>query len=331
MGIAAQDRVGTVERHDPIAEVLTRSNHRPCHPWRHHAVDVSDVILPTIEYPGESPYQRFFPFEEGLAESRGNDGALIATLGWSAVYSMSSLQSHQRIEDIWASSSKMVYLVMSNHDCQHLVGSRATAHPSTVPLLKGIWGTSDGDIWSVGSHGGISRHHAPIQHFAGREWFSTFKTDYSCAKASFNGLWGISASDIWATGRLLCHYDGDSWTSAPLPSGTPTQYGIWGTSANNVWSVGWEGSILHYNGTTWAAVSAPAGTSHLYGIHGTSSGNIWAVGAEGTILHFDGSAWKRIQTDSNDHLHDVWARSTEDAWAVGSRGTLLHFTRHPPR
>jgi hypothetical protein len=78
------------------------------------------------------------------------------------------------------------------------------------------------------------------------------------------------------------HYDGATWTSMPLPSGSVLNE-IWGSSATDVFAVGEDGVVLHYDGAAWTlATPTRAG---LLGVWGSSPGDVYAVGAAGTILH----------------------------------------------
>jgi photosystem II stability/assembly factor-like uncharacterized protein len=72
-------------------------------------------------------------------------------------------------------------------------------------------------------------------------------------------VWAVSPTDVWTCGTdgQMLHYDGSSWTAAPLDT-TQTLQGIWGTSKDDIWTVGAAGTILHYDGKSWSSAFAPA-------------------------------------------------------------------------
>ena len=68
---------------------------------------------------------------------------------------------------------------------------------------------------------------------------------------SINAIAGSSASDIWAVGQtvtagyhnrqfssVIMHYNGSTWSTAPIPSGISTLTGAASLAAGHVWFAG---------------------------------------------------------------------------------------------
>ncbi|HEX4089734.1 MAG TPA: hypothetical protein VHZ33_13545 [Trebonia sp.] len=73
------------------------------------------------------------------------------------------------------------------------------------------------------------------------------------------------------------------------PGGAAWATGYHWTSASATSAI-----IVHWNGRTWTTVKIPSGTSALAGLGFAAAGNGWAVGARGAdtvILHWNGHTW----------------------------------------
>lgn len=110
-------------------------------------------------------------------------------------------------------------------------------------VLRGIWGSSESDVWAVGDHGTI-RHITPSD--------SRWQIVESPTTVSLRAIWGTGPNDIWVVGDAgtILHYDGTAFTpsTAQLPVGKkPDLWGVWGSSTNDVWIVG-DNIALHYSG-----------------------------------------------------------------------------------
>jgi len=100
-------------------------------------------------------------------------------------------------------------------------------------LLRGVWGSSNNDVFAVGNNG-------TILHYNGSMWSSinSGTTNYLAA------VWGSSPSDVFTVGNngTILHYNGNAWSQ--MSSGaTTTLRGIWGTSSD-IFAVGEGGTIL---------------------------------------------------------------------------------------
>jgi len=145
----------------------------------------------------------------------------------------------------------------------------------TEGTVNDLWGSSDTDVYAVGSDG-------LIVHFDGNEWTEMTKV----TSAGLQAVWGSSGRDVFAVGYggAILHSDGTSWIL--MDSGTTeTLSDVWGSSGDNVFVVGGNGTLLHYDGRRWQQTSSPT-TNHLYGVCGKAADDVFAVGQYGTILHY---------------------------------------------
>jgi hypothetical protein len=224
--------------------------------------------------------------------------------------------------------------------------------------LYSIWGSSPGDVFTVGEPGG--RYEAGIFHYDGQAW-SQQSTE---SGVTLYGLWGSGGNDVFAVGSsplgakgydgVVLHYDGAGWTPMAGPGvGTPdgsvqvALFSIWGASPTDVFAVGEAGSdftralIAHYDGTRWSEMPVEAGGDRvLRDVSGSSGQDVYAVGffdagnslkrkfslaararmfSEGVILHYDGSTWQEAQpAAANVSYNGVWAAAPNDVFVVGA-------------
>src|SRR3954453_6588255 len=224
--------------------------------------------------------------------------------------------------------------------------------------LYSIWGSSPGDVFTVGEPGG--RYEAGIFHYDGQAW-SQLSTE---SGVTLYGLWGSGGSDVFAVGSsplgakgydgVILHYNGTAWTPMTGPGvGTPNGsvqvalFSVWGTSSTDVFAVGEAGSdfsralIAHYDGTRWSEMPLEAGGDRvLRDVSGSSGQDVYAVGffdagkslkrkfslaararmfSEGVILHYDGSTWQEAQpAAANVSYNGVWVAAPNDVFVVGA-------------
>ncbi len=126
----------------------------------------------------------------------------------------------------------------------HYDGSTWTDMSSnTTVTLRGVWGSSENDVFAVGDSG-------TILHYDGNEW----STVTSGIAPDLYAVWGNSGSDVFAVGDwgTVLRYDGSTWsrmdsgTRGSISSTYPLR-GVWGSSDNDVFAVGSE-TILHHPG-----------------------------------------------------------------------------------
>lgn len=114
--------------------------------------------------------------------------------------------------------------------------------------LRSIWGSSESNIYAVGSHG-------VIVHYDGTAW----RRMASGVAPPLNVLsvWGASPTEVYAgvsDGRIL-RLVGGAWTAVAGPTSRAV-YALYGTSGTDTWGVGAGGQVMHYDGTTWRSMRA---------------------------------------------------------------------------
>jgi len=170
-----------------------------------------------------------------------------------------------------------------------------------------VHGTSDHDVWAVGTSGRIS-------HWDGK----AFAALPSGTTATLYGVWAASATDVWVVGGtpgggttmpndVVRHYDGTSFTPSPLPMTLGrTFFKVWGTSSTNLYIVGELGTIWHRTGTAWAleADQPPLATGNLTTVAGCSATDVYAVGGL-DVLQSNGSTWSRASATVENGVNGV--------------------------
>ena len=142
---------------------------------------------------------------------------------------------------------------------------------STVNDLHAVWGSSQTDVWAVGT--------STILHFDGSTWSPAPGTP---ASGFLSGLWGTGQTDVWAVGgATILHFDGTAWSmsSTGIDAGAYSLNRVWGSGAADVWAVGsivtglegpaGPGAILHWTGAGWTACTIA--TTALTGVWGAGA------------------------------------------------------------
>lgn len=190
-----------------------------------------------------------------------------------------------------------------------------------IPIsLRGVWGSSSGDVFFVGDAGHIF-------HYDGLNCYTLLEGTPG-EIAMLYDVWGSSGRDVFAVGGNygeILHYDGNSWSMIRKTKEPQNLYGIWGYSPERVFAVGDNGVILRYDGEAWSEMNSGT-TWPLHGIWGSAPDDIYAVGYAGTVLHFDGMEWRPIYLGSQalgTLLYDVWGSNENDVYAVGESGRYV--------
>jgi hypothetical protein len=207
-------------------------------------------------------------------------------------------------------------------------------------FLRGIWGSSNRDIWVVGN-GGL------ILHFDGRTWRQSIpprsldrvwgnRLSSDDVDRQLDAVWGSGPRDVWAAGSGgILHWNGKQW-SLSFAGRSPNA--IWGSGPKDVWAAGFYSGILHFDGSTWTIVKEKL--EHCCGsVWGLGANDVWFLGGESTLLHFDGKAFSPIDLGlsqvvrsarsspraSQPSLDAIWGPHPKDLWIAGERGTMVHF------
>ncbi|MEI6128142.1 MAG: PKD domain-containing protein [Pseudomonadota bacterium] len=188
--------------------------------------------------------------------------------------------------------------------------------PVSTPL-KGIWGSSAGNIYAVGSS-------AAVIHYDGSDWktistLANFTTD-------LQAVHGTSDKHVVAVGAqgTIIQYDGTAWTNK-VSQTTYNLRGVWCASASNLFAVGENGVIVNCNASECAPMSYFTEYTTLNSVWGTTATNVYAVGAGGKILHYDGSSWTAMESNTTETLYSIWGSSAKDIYAAGVKGIIQHY------
>jgi hypothetical protein len=170
------------------------------------------------------------------------------------------------------------------------------------------------------------------------------------------GVSAASATDAWAVGNyypvgsqvlatLGEHFDGERWTTYPLPNVGVQENSLLSVSMTHdgsAWAVGYfvDGRyrqrtlVEHFDGKAWKVVPShnPGALQNLfYGVSAIADDDVWAVGAEqdGSGLwhtlaeHWDGADWSvvpAVDAGSNgNQLYAVKALAANDVYAAGQQ------------
>jgi len=211
-------------------------------------------------------------------------------------------------------------------------------NPAPVPELThcdlwGVHGTSNEDVWAVGTK----------NHYDGGPVYI-------------------------GTHAMALHWDGSSWTErvVPLPGGGSSVFfqaagdrieDVYAAAPDDAWFVGqwfvflpsdaviWPAMMMHWNGSSFEVLTNPFHEQideTLVSIHGTGASNIWAVGqrtlganSRAVMYHYDGSSWTEVSIPTPGAQSNLWsvhAVSGTEAWAAGSyqsesglQRLLMHF------
>ena len=236
------------------------------------------------------------------------------------------------------SPSGFIEFLDTNDDLEDFASRLRAAKIPTDTSLPPVWGVTE---CAAGDFVGVTGDWPPYTIATGPKWTSTqLSEDWILV-----GIAGTACDDLVAVGRLtqdgdteevgaIVTFDGDAWSAAEIPEGTPPLSAIW-RGELGTFAVGEEGTVLSFDGETWVAMDTPTdiklrdvwGTSErAYAVGGVSDGqyviieyfeDTWTIVAEGdgTLLGIDGRA--------ADDIYAVGGRA--DAASGSPRCTVLHF------
>ncbi len=121
-----------------------------------------------------------------------------------AVYEEVDTQTLSRLDAIWGSSAKDIWVVGVHGTIRHFTGgTRFELVDSHVTAdLHAVWGSGPKDVWAVGDGG-------TVVHFDGTTWKVATTGLAAGARPTLTGVWGSSANDVWAVGGTTAlHFTG---------------------------------------------------------------------------------------------------------------------------
>lgn len=156
-------------------------------------------------------------------------------------------------------------------------------------ILFGVWGSSDSDVFCVGSKCG-------------------YEFEEPC---------GVCRG-------LFARFDGNSWTTGEVQD-VCRLYEVWGVSPTEVYAVGY-GGVLRYDGNSWQLIRK---TEEVFmqqnDVWCSSSTNVFVVSyenLEGAIHHYDGDVWTLMDIGKQACTWGIWGVSERDVFAAGPSGVL---------
>lgn len=158
-------------------------------------------------------------------------------------------------------------------------------------------------------------------------------TAYHVAGTSQDDLW-VLEEKLKDKGPVLQHFDGATWTTAPLPQG-PIQ-DMHAISPNDLWALGTDG-VSRFDGTSWTSQPLSTEGGLVAGLENgeldvRAADDAWVVGQMSNgktyvsiAQHWDGVAWTVLYRSDKDDLgldaaptfNAISAWGPGDVWAVG--------------
>ena len=273
-----------------------------------------------------------------LWASSGRDVWAIGDAGiahWDGVaWSKITAPTMEPLGDIWGSSATDIWIVGGNP----VVGDQVIlhfdgSHWTTLPMapiggpLVGVSGTSQHDVWAVGSS-------STLLHFDGNTWARAMP--YRIKYHEILAVWAATPTTAWANyaGDGVLQWNGLTWNDqvSAAPAGTFVNVrSIWGAGVDDVWAVGGH-EVWRRQGGAWNRVAFPFPADpsvRIAQLRGTSAEDVWLVGAGdhgGFTWHFDGAQFRQVQIGTPGELRAVFPISAVDVWIAGSDG-LVHGHR----
>jgi hypothetical protein len=189
--------------------------------------------------------------------------------------------------------------------------------PTSTPVVFGIWGCSQDDVWAVGGNfGGGSGGFA--WHLEGGEW-----TAHDLPDGEDRPVWkvvGRSCDDVRFVGEggLSFSWDGEAFT----PEATGIGESLFtDTVMDDCYLAvgGLAGIILEDCGSGWQDVS-PDGALGLNGVC-AAGGTAYATGQFGSVYRrtADGTWIADDTPPTSQTLHGCWVDPSDGVWAVGGQ------------
>jgi hypothetical protein len=291
-------------------------------------------------------------FDEGNTAKSSVATIVIANHGPRGIKDKTSYNHYSLLASLQAAFGGLTCLVNSC-SASLMTNLFAITGSNTVPTLPAPYNfpTSTDTISAQGSGkaaGAVS--------LTGTGWSLQPSYSFGAQDNNLNGVSAASKTDAWAVGSyipglngvlntLAQHFDGNRWTSYPLPNVGQQENALYAVSMPGpalAWAVGYYASgkfqqqtlIEHYNGTAWSVVPSPspgALQNVLYSVAAITDNDAWAVGAQQdssglwhTLTeHWNGSAWSVVNAvdagSTGNQLYAVRALASNNVYTVGQQ------------
>jgi hypothetical protein len=164
---------------------------------------------------------------------------------------------------------------------------------STLHLF-GLTALAPDDVWAVGSRtretAGGTESRGRVLHWDGVRW-SVVPVPRPLLGGGSSDLYTVAAAapdDVWALGTrlnhqyryrpLALHWDGTTWSAAPMPDGLDMPESADVGPDGSVWVAGVIG-MARWDGITWSMVERADSDSAWSGLSVDRAGRVWVVGS----------------------------------------------------
>jgi len=229
----------------------------------------------------------------------------------------------ENLRDVWGTSDTNVYAVGTNGTILHFDGKNWKLQPSGVTWpLGGVWGSSSSNVYAVGHmDSSVLPHKMTLLRNSGAGWKHV---QTGVPAMNLSGIHGIGPNNIVITaeGARILKYNGKTWTMEKTSASSwLTDAWVYGAPMN-FFVVGYNGSLLQHHASKWT--SHNAGTSAgLSSIWGTSLQNVYATG--GSIYRYDGQSWKTETSSLKLKGYSIHGNSPTNIYASTVNGIVYHY------
>ena len=226
------------------------------------------------------------------------------------------VDSRYALLDVWGTSDKDVWAVGSGGTVIHWDGSAWKGIPlGRRETLRGVGGRSANDVFIVSSMN-VVFHTTGVQNGS-----ATFTLEAPVDRQNPNNSQGYTLTKVWAAPT------GELFVGGPATFTSP-QNSLWrhhpGVVPNEGGAYPWEAASTFCTVQPCFSVNA---------IWGTSANDIWVVGKDGGLRRSKGPVggggaeqWDNIRTTlTTAELNGIWGSSASDVWIVGDEGTIRHW------
>jgi hypothetical protein len=190
---------------------------------------------------------------------------------------------------IWGIDGNDIFAVGSSGDIVHWDGIQwEDMSYETLNRLLAVWGCAPDCFVAVGE--------GMILQYDGSVWKLVYEPD-----AVLNSVWGSGSDDIYAVGEggIICHYDGDLWTSAVYP-GLGNMQAIRGLSRDQIYILAYDfnkhvSSIVQGKWSAWN----PVDMRHMFvffDLWSSTENQIWVCGDSGSLAIWNSSGTQPTPT-----------------------------------